>query len=82
MDFHLDSLLNLPNVTVFSCQQQEGFMILKLELLNEGINCPHFDILPVVNNGDSQQKTIAKYQILIIEQDSLGGLTFHGLLLL
>ncbi|MEA5538158.1 MAG: hypothetical protein WAN66_00330, partial [Limnoraphis robusta] len=39
------------------------------------------DILPVVNNGDSQQKTISKYQILIIEQHSLGGLTFHGLLL-
>ncbi|MFZ1027580.1 MAG: DUF4347 domain-containing protein [Limnoraphis robusta] len=41
----------------------------------------NIDILPVVNNGDSQQKTISKYQILIIEQHSLGGLTFHGLLL-
>ena len=41
MDFHLDSLLNLPNVTVFSCSQKEGFIVLKLELLNEGINCPH-----------------------------------------
>ena len=41
MDFHLDSLLNLPNVTVLSCQRQEGFVILKLDLLNEGITCPH-----------------------------------------
>ena len=41
MDFHLDSLLNFPDVTVISCQQQEGFIILKLDFLNEGINCPH-----------------------------------------
>ena len=41
MDFHLDSLLNLPHVTVITCQQKEGFIILKLELLNEGIICPH-----------------------------------------
>ena len=41
MDFHLDTLLNLPQVTIFSCQQQEGFIFLKLELLNEGINCSH-----------------------------------------
>ena len=41
MDFHLDSLLNLPNVTVITCQQKEEFIILKLELLNEGIVCPH-----------------------------------------
>ena len=41
MDFHLDSLLNLPNVTVLSCQQQEGLIFLSLELLNDGIPCPH-----------------------------------------
>ncbi len=41
MDFHLDSLLNLPNVTVISYQRQEGYIILKLEFLNEGITCPH-----------------------------------------
>ncbi len=39
MDFHLDTILNLPNVTVLTCQQQEGFLILTLELLNEGIIC-------------------------------------------
>lgn len=41
MDFYLDTLLNLPNVTVFTSYQKEGFIILKLELLNEGIQCPH-----------------------------------------
>ena len=41
MDFHLDSLLNFPDVTVISCQQQEEWIILKLEFLNEGITCPH-----------------------------------------
>ena len=41
MDFHLDSLLNIPNITVFSCQEQEGYIILKLDFLNEGITCPH-----------------------------------------
>jgi transposase len=41
MDFHLDRLLNLPQVTVFTCQLQVGFILLKLNLLNEGISCPH-----------------------------------------
>ena len=35
MDFHLDSLLNLPKVTVISYQRQEGYIILKLEFWNE-----------------------------------------------
>ena len=41
MDFHLDNLLNFPQITVLSCQQKEEFIFLKLELLNEGIVCPH-----------------------------------------
>jgi transposase len=41
MDIHLDSLLRLPNITVFTCYQKEGVTILELELLNSGINCPH-----------------------------------------
>ena len=41
MDFHLDTLLNLPYVTVLTCQQHEEFIVLKLELLTEGISCPH-----------------------------------------
>jgi len=41
MDIHLDILLDLPNVTVFTCEQVEGFTVLKLKLLNDGMNCPH-----------------------------------------
>ncbi len=41
MDFNLTNLLKLPNITVLSCQQQEGFIGLNLEFLNEGIICPH-----------------------------------------
>jgi transposase len=41
MDFHLDRLLNLPNITVFTCQEKESFIVLKLNFLNEGISCPH-----------------------------------------
>ncbi|NET59316.1 MAG: transposase family protein [Symploca sp. SIO2E6] len=41
MDFHLDSLLNLPNVTVFTHRQKSDYIILQLELLNDGIVCPH-----------------------------------------
>ena len=39
MDFHLDRLLNLPNVTVFTCYQKEGFNVLELEMLNPEIEC-------------------------------------------
>lgn len=41
MDFHLDRLLALPDVTVESCQEIEEDICLNLRLLNEGINCPH-----------------------------------------
>ena len=41
MDFHLDKLLNLPKATVFSCYQKEGFNLLKLELLNEFVQCAY-----------------------------------------
>ncbi|NES19715.1 MAG: transposase family protein [Symploca sp. SIO3E6] len=41
MDFHLDSLLNLPNVTVFTHRQKSDHIILQLELLNDGIFCPY-----------------------------------------
>ena len=39
MDIHLDTLLRLPNVSVFTCYQKEGFIVLELELINPGINC-------------------------------------------
>lgn len=41
MDFHLDTLLNLPNVTVFTCFKKEGFNILQLNFINTKINCPY-----------------------------------------
>ncbi|GBF82368.1 hypothetical protein [Aphanothece sacrum] len=41
MDIHFDTLLGFPNVTIFTCYQKEGFIILELELTNQGINCPH-----------------------------------------
>jgi transposase len=44
MDIHLDSLLRLPNITVFTCYQKEEFIILELELINQGVNCPHCQI--------------------------------------
>ena len=40
MDFHLDALLNLPNVVVDSYSNALGSIILKLQLINDGINCP------------------------------------------
>lgn len=43
MDFHLDTLLNLPNVTVFTCYQKEGFTILQLNLLKAKIKCNYCD---------------------------------------
>lgn len=39
MDFHLDRLLNFPNVTVESCIQQTNEVYLKLSFLNEEANC-------------------------------------------
>jgi transposase len=41
MDFYLDALLNLPNITVESCTQSEQQVVLKLRLLNETSDCPH-----------------------------------------
>lgn len=39
MDFHLDTLLHLPNISVFTCYQKEGFTVLKLDLLNPEVSC-------------------------------------------
>ena len=39
MDLHLDILLNLPNVSVSTCFQKEGFNILQLDLLNAQVRC-------------------------------------------
>ena len=39
MDFHLNSLLNLPSTTIFTSYKKAGFTFLQLHLLSEGINC-------------------------------------------
>ena len=41
MDFYLDTLLNLPNVVVDSYSNTLGSIIIKLQLINDGINCPN-----------------------------------------
>ncbi len=41
MDYHLDALLNLPNLTVESCTQEGQQVFLKLRFLNETSDCPH-----------------------------------------
>lgn len=41
MDFYLDRLLNLPDVTVESCTQEAPEVFLKLRFLKEESNCPH-----------------------------------------
>jgi transposase len=41
MSFNLNYLLNLPGVRVETCGEIEGMISLKLEILTEGMNCPH-----------------------------------------
>ncbi len=41
MDIHLDTLLNLPNVTVESCIYQDNEVYLILRFLTEESCCPH-----------------------------------------
>lgn len=41
MNFHLDTLLNLPSVTVETCSYHENEVYLQLRILAEGIYCPH-----------------------------------------
>jgi transposase len=41
MDCHLDTLLNLPDVTVFTCCRQEGFTFLELNFIKPHIKCSY-----------------------------------------
>lgn len=41
MDFHLDTLLNLPNTTIESCTRQADEVFLKLRFLTNAASCPH-----------------------------------------
>jgi transposase len=41
MDFHLDTLLNLPNVIADSYSSTLDVVIINLQLVNSGIDCPN-----------------------------------------
>nr|WP_041934276.1 transposase family protein [Gloeothece verrucosa] len=41
MDFHLDTLLNLPDISVFTCYRQEDFTFLDLHFLNPKVKCKY-----------------------------------------
>lgn len=41
MDFHLDTLLNLPDITVESCTHQDNETYLRLQFLTDNSHCPH-----------------------------------------
>jgi transposase len=41
MDFHLDTLLNLPNIVAESYSSTSDAIVVKLQLVNAGINCPN-----------------------------------------
>jgi transposase len=41
MDLYLDRLLNLPDITIESCHQNEKNMVLKVDILREESECPH-----------------------------------------
>jgi transposase len=41
MDFHLDNLLNLPNVVADSYSNTLDAIVVKIQLINAGINCPN-----------------------------------------
>jgi len=41
MDFHLNSLLNLSQATVFTCYRETDFICLHLQLNNSSITCPN-----------------------------------------
>ena len=41
MSFHLDYLLDLPEITVETCSYVENHVCLQLKILFEGISCSH-----------------------------------------
>ena len=41
MDFYLDNLLNLPNIVADGYSNTLDSIIVKLQLINDGINCPN-----------------------------------------
>ena len=54
MDFYLDKLLNLPNISIVGCSEVEGNIVLKLACLNEAISCRHCGrLLETINQIES-----------------------------
>src|SRR4028118_1715705 len=41
MDFHLDGLLNLPDITIERCIKNDTKTILKVEFLTDDATCPY-----------------------------------------
>ena len=41
MDFHLDTLLNLPDIVADSYSSTLDTIVIKVRLVNDGINCPN-----------------------------------------
>ena len=41
MDFHLDGLLNLPDITIERCIKNDTKTILKVDFLTDYATCPH-----------------------------------------
>ena len=41
MDFHLDTLLNLPDIVADSYSITLDTIVIKVRLVNDGINCPN-----------------------------------------
>jgi transposase len=41
MDFYLDTLLNIPNVVADSYSSTLDTVVIKLQLINDGIDCPN-----------------------------------------
>ncbi|WP_442928011.1 transposase family protein [Microcoleus sp. A2-D2] len=41
MDFHLDGLLNLPDITIEKCIKNDRKTILKVGFLTDHATCPH-----------------------------------------
>jgi transposase len=70
MNFNLDNLLNLPNVTVFSYSIELEFIILNLHLIDEGITCPHCH-----NYTDTVHQTRTK---LVRDLSIFGRLVYQG----
>ena len=68
MDFHLDTLLNLPNLTVESCAQEGQQAFLRLCFVNEAAPCPHCQ---------QSSDTLNQNRPILIRDLPISGQTIH-----